>query len=166
MPASPQRRKRTVRPVEDVTDGVPGEVTEPEPAEVPEAFATRSKSQVRRVQAATTDPKVKLPPEQRAADTDDGLKAPLAGEYFRLEERIGLLPLMEWAAGLDQVNVMNSAQLAGWYRLLKAIVHPDDWDAFRRHATEKFCGDEELLAFQNAAIEAMTARPTKAPEAS
>lgn len=165
MPASPQRRKRTVRPVEDVTGDVPGEVTEPEaPEAVPEAFA--AKRQVRRVQSATADPKVKLPAGERAADTDNGVRAPLAGEYFRVVDAIGLLPLMEWAAGLDQVDVRNIGQLAGWYRLLKAIVHPDDWDAFRRHATEELCGDEELLAFQNAAIEAMTARPTGAPASS
>lgn len=160
----PARSKRAVRPVEDVTEELPFEDEAPEA--VPEAFAAKSRSQVRRVQAATADPKVKLPAGERAVDAEDGLRAPLAGEYFRIADSIGLLPLMEWAAGLDQVNIMNSGQLAGWYRLLKAIVHPDDWDAFRRHATEQMCNDEALLAFQNAAIEAMTARPTVAPASS
>ena len=50
--------------------------------------------------------------------------------------------------------------------LLQAIVLPEDWDAFKEHATEKRCLDIELYEFQNAAIEAMVARPTREPATS
>jgi hypothetical protein len=168
MPAAPRKpRTTTVKLVPDVEapeQAVPQDV-------IPEAFAAparkpRAKRQVRQLQSAATDPKVRLPQDKRAKEAKDGPVAQLAGEYFGLTETIGIMPLMEWAASVDAVDVRNVVQLASFYRLLKAIVIPEDWDRFKQHATDCKCTDEDLYAFQGAAIEAMSARPTKAPVAS
>lgn len=142
--------------------------------EVPEAFAApasraRSASQVRRVQEAAADAKTRLPKDQRAAERADGhIYAPIAGKQFRLSpDGIGLMPLMEWAAAQDgELDIANNAVLVSFYRVLKDLVHPDDWQAFRVHTRDERCNDEDFLNFQNAAIEALAARPTAEPAAS
>jgi hypothetical protein len=159
----PPRRTRTVapKPVEDVESDVLGGVPELPPP------ALRAKRQSRRVQAATADPKVRLPEGKRAAEKANGaLVAPVSGRYFVLQESLGLMPLMEWAAAQDEVDVNNQAQLAGLFRLLKDLVAPGEWGEFRAFTREAKCNDEDFLAFVNAAIEAIAARPTGVPAAS
>lgn len=140
--------------------------------DVPPALAARkprakSAAELRRVQEATADPKKRVPRAKRATEVADGvLRVPLAGKSFRLNETIGIMPLMEWAAALDVVDVKSVPQLASFYRLLKSLVHDEDWDAFREHATVSKCSDQDLLDYYSAAIEAMSARPTQAPAAS
>lgn len=157
MPASPQRRTRRVAPAE--TDEVLGE-----------AKATpvrKSASQLRRVQAATAEPKVRLPDGERGVEVDEGvLAAPIAGKMFRLQDSIGLMPLMEWAAATDEVDAGNQAQLAGLYRLLKDLVDPEEWNEFRAFTREGKTGDEDFIKFVNAAIEVIAARPTGEPASS
>jgi uncharacterized protein YbaR (Trm112 family) len=167
MPASPQRRTRSVAPVEDVEAPVLGD------PEVPGAFAApkrgrprgaKNAAQLRRVQEAAADEKVRLPAGQRAAEIADGeLAAPVAGRWFRLSDSIGLMPLMEWAAAREDVDAGNASTLVSFYRILQDIVHPDDWQAFKTYTREHKCNDEDLVAFQNAALEAIAARPTVAP---
>jgi hypothetical protein len=129
--------------------------------------ALRSKSQVRRLQAATADPKASLPARKRAVEPADGeLAAPIAGRYFRLSTAIGLMPLMEWAAATDDLDMSNGAQVLALYRLLRDIVDPADWAAFRSFTTEKKCDAKAFVDFQNAALEAIAARPTPEPAAS
>jgi hypothetical protein len=157
----PPRRTRTVapRPVDDVPlDGE--ENVKPD-------GRTRAARQVRRVQAATADDKVRLPAGERAVEVADGvITAELSGRSFRLAESIGLMPLMEWAAAQDDIDTRNSVALLGFYRVLQDLVHEDDWPDFRKHAREQKSTDKELVAFQNAAVEALAARPTEEPEAS
>lgn len=156
MPASPQRRTRRVSPRPET---VLGEAVDEAPA-----VLRRSTSQLRRVQAATADPKVRLPGEDRAVEVEDGvLTAAIGGRSFRLQETIGLMPLMEWAAATDEVDTGNATQLAGMFNLLKDVVDPEEWGAFRKHTRENKCGDEDFVKFVNAAIEAIAARPTGEP---
>jgi hypothetical protein len=134
---------------------------------VADAPARRSAAQLRRVQAATADPKVRLPVDERAVEVEDGvLAAPIAGRRFRLQETIGLMPLMEWAAATDEVDTGNQAQLAGLFNLLKDVVDTEDWTAFRKFTREEKCDDEDFVKFVNAAIEAIAARPTGEPATS
>ena len=159
MPASPQRRTRRVAPAEPVTD-----VPLPEDAPRPRS---KSASQLRRVQSATANEKVRLPEAKRAAEVADGqLAAPLAGRVFRIESSVGLMPLMEWAVARAETDTTNGIELLALYHILKDIVHPDDWDEFCKHARESKCGDQEFADFQNAALEAIAARPTRAPATS
>ena len=130
--------------------------------EIPPAL--RSKGQARRVQAATADPKARLPEGTRAAEVAEGqLAAPIAGRYFRLAAEIGLMPLMEWAAATDELDARNSTQVLALYRLLREVVHPDDWAEFRKFTTAEKCDGNALVSFQNAALEAHAARPTVPP---
>lgn len=152
----PPRRTRTVLPVED--DYLD---------EAPAHDERRPAAQARRVQAATADPKVRLPRGERAAESANGeLSAAIAGRHFRLADSIGLMPLMEWAAAQDEVDTRNASQLLGFYRVLQDLVHPAEWQAFKAFTREHKCDDTDFAAFQNAAMEALAARPTEAPEAS
>jgi hypothetical protein len=165
MPAA-VRRTRQVAPVPLPNDS---EAVQNEVPEVPAALQRRkpARAAARRVQAATSDAKVRLPEDKRAVEVADGeLRVPVAGRYFRVAEAVGIMPLMEWASALDTVDTRNISELASRFRLLKAIVHPEEWDEFRAHTTEAKCNGDVLMAFQNAAIEAMAARPTGAPAAS
>lgn len=178
MPASPARRPRRIVPADVVPEVDPAAAyaqatgQAPEVAEeVPAAFAPkprkpRAKSAARQVQAAVADPKTKLPEGKRVVETDEGPKAPLGDKYFRVVNKVGTMPLMEWASVADGSETSRLVQLASFHRLLKATVHPDDWDAFRKHATEQTYDDTPLYDFLNAAIEAMAARPTQEPATS
>jgi hypothetical protein len=164
MPAA-VRRTRQVAPVPLPNDSEAVQDTVPE---VPAALQRRKPARAaRRVQAATAEEKVRLPADERAVEVADGeLRVPVAGRYFRVVESIGIMPLMEWASALDSIDVRNVAELASRFRLLKALVHPEDWDEFRAYTTEAKSSGDDLLAFQNAAVEAMAARPTEEPAAS
>jgi hypothetical protein len=159
VPPTATRRTRTVRPAEDVSP-----VEEMAAAFGIEKPPAVRKRQARRVQAATADPKVRLPEDERAVEVADGeLSAPLAGHYFRLQESLGLMPLMEWAAATVEVDPDNQVQLAGLFNLLKDLVDPEDWAEFRKVSREAKSNDEDFVKFVNAAMEAIAARPTVAP---
>lgn len=140
--------------------------------EIPPAFAApaprRSASQVRRVQEATADPKTRLPRGKRAEEHVNGyLYAPIAGKDFRLSDGIGLMSLMEWAASQeDSLDSGNNKILVSFYRVLRDLVHADDWEEFRRYTRDAKCTDTDFIAFQDAAIEALAARPTEEPATS
>jgi hypothetical protein len=161
MPAQP--RTRVVAPVP---------LPAPEEARdaVPEAFAAKTvrKRQVRRAQMATADQKVALPPQERAAE-DPGtgdLKATIAGRTFRLSDRIGFMTVMEFAAIQADGELTDSVFALLMFRMMKDLVHPQEWDAFRAHTRDAKCSAADFTQFQNAALEAITARPTGAPAAS
>jgi hypothetical protein len=160
MPASPQRRTRRVAPAaaEELDELV---------QEVPAPLRSKSAAQLRRVQAATAEEKVRLPADERAVEIAEGvLTAPISGKLFRLQESVGLMPLMEWAAATEEVDTGNQAQLAGLFFLLKDVVDPEDWSEFRKYTREEKCNDEDFVKFVNAAIEAIAARPTGEPATS
>jgi hypothetical protein len=152
-----------VAPVPDEADL--GETLGTPVEEVPPALATKKRA-LRQVQAATADPEVRLPQEKRGIETQAGPKAPIKGKYFRLSDSIGLMPLMEWAASNEEVDARSANQLLGFYRVLQDLVHADDWLAFKKHTRESKCTDEDFIAFQNAAMEVLSARPTRQPATS
>ena len=161
MPSAPQPRTRVVVPLP--------EPEEDEQDAVPEAFAARPaarKRQVRRAQAAVADPKVSLPAEERAVEEDGELRVPIAGRYFRLSNGIGFMTLMEFAVSADDADPTSPARTRSFYYVLKDLVHEDDFAEFCRHTRDAKCSAEEFVTFQNAAIEALTARPTVAPASS
>jgi len=160
----PTRRTRSVPPAE-AEDARPVDELG-EALGVTEAPRVKARRQARRIQAATAEPAVRLPGEQRAVEDGSGLKAPIAGRYFRLSDSIGLMPLMEWAAAREDLDTADAAQLLGLYRILQDLVHPDDWAEFRAHTRLSKCDDEDFIAFQAAAMEAIAALPTKAPATS
>lgn len=172
--ATPVRRTRKVAPATPANDSVEDVTLPPDESAVAEAATElasptrvrRQGTQLRRVQAAVVDEKVRVPRAKRATETTEGISAPIKGRSFRLSEGIGLMPLMEWAASADEVDGTNSTRLASFFRVLRDLVHPDDWNAFRAYTREQKCSDADFIAFQNAAFEAIAARPTQEPAAS
>lgn len=158
MPAAAPRRTRQVAPSPE-----PEVLGAAEP-EVPAALRRKpARSAARRVQAATSDEKTRLPADKRALELTEGqLVAPIRGRYFKITDSLALMPLMEFAAATQDVDVDNQVQLASLFRVLKDIVDPEDWSEFRSFTTSEKCGADDFGAFQNAAIEAMAARPTGA----
>lgn len=159
MPAAAPRRTRQVAPSPE-----PEVLGTAEP-EAPAALRRKpARAAARRVQAATSEEKVRLPADKRAVEVADGeLVAPIKGRYFKISPTLALMPLMEFAAATQDVDVDNQVQLASLFRVLKNIVEPADWPEFRVFTTDERCGADDFLDFQNAAIEAMAARPTEAP---
>lgn len=136
------------------------------PSRAPAGNGRPRTTQLRRVQGATADPKVRLPVEESAVDTDEGMMVPAGDKVFHIQESIGLMPLMEWAVATEDVDAGNQGQLASMFRLLKDLVRPDEWMEFRTHTSEAKWGPDEFVKFINAAVEAIAARPTREPATS
>jgi hypothetical protein len=87
-----------------------------------------------------------------------------AGESFEVSDRIGLMPLLRFAhfarAGVDS-NEMEG--LASMYDILQQVIAESDWDRFQDHATEVRADEDELMGVIPAAIQLITARPTRQP---
>lgn len=119
------------------------------------------------LQLATQDQDARVPEEDRAVTVNnEEVVAPLCEKMFRIDLDTGLMPLMEWAAANDSENPENAPQLAALFYLLKDVVHPDDWDAFRKHARDSRAKGPDFVKFQNAAAEAIAAVPTEQPASS
>jgi hypothetical protein len=128
-----------------------------------------------RVQSAATDPGARLPAGEAAVERKPGLYVPListdedgreiAREEFRLSEFVNAMALMEWAAAGDGGDDENTAfeNLKAAYHVLEAIVARDEFPAFKRYARDPASkiGFKELVDFQNAAFEVLSANPTR-----
>jgi len=83
------------------------------------------------------------------------------GRMFRIADRIGLMPLAEFAyhanSGMDTGDI---GALAAIYEMLQDCIHPDDWAAFRRYAKEIKADTEDLMDTVNQTVELLTANPT------
>jgi hypothetical protein len=95
------------------------------------------------------------------------------GRQFRPADKIGFIPLMKFAALAKQGMSTDDASaeelmdmMATMYQLLKEAVHPDNWEAFEKHATAVHADPEQLLTVVQQAITVMTARPTSVPSGS
>ncbi len=174
-PAANPRRTRRVTLAEEVPDiaqyDPEAAAAEPEQDDAvsgtPVKTRRKPRSDLRRAQTAVIDDKVRVPRGKRAAETPAGdLMAPIRGRYFKLSKSVGLMPLMEWAAAREEVDASNVAQLLGFYRVLQDIVDPSDWLEFKQFCREEKCSDQDMIAFQNAAFEAIAAYPTEEPAAS
>jgi hypothetical protein len=119
------------------------------------------------IELATSDQEAQTPPGEHAVTPEDGRqRVPFKDELFLVDMDQGLMPLMEWSVANDSENPEMGPQLAALFYLLQDVVHPDDWDRFRRHARKTRAKTEDYLKFQNAAAEVITATPTGEPEAS
>lgn len=83
------------------------------------------------------------------------------GEKFAIADRVGLMPLMEFAyhanSGLDTSDM---EALAAIYEMLKDCIRPDEWDRFRAHAKKTKADAETLMPVVQQTVELLTARPT------
>jgi hypothetical protein len=90
------------------------------------------------------------------------VKAPvitLLGKDFRIADKVGLMPLLKFAAFSD-MSTQDSRALGAMYAMLRDCIHPDDWRAFEDHATDTKADADDLLDVITKAIEAIAGRPT------
>lgn len=123
----------------------------------------KEERELAKTQLASTDQKALVAVEDRAKEDEKGaLYVPLREDRFKLKpaEEVSLFPLMEWAAADEQ-----GANLAAVYRIIKSLVHDDDWSRFTRFAgsVKPRLEINEYVAFQNVAFEVLSANPTEQP---
>jgi hypothetical protein len=83
------------------------------------------------------------------------------GKDFRLAEKVGLMPLLSFAALAEAgVDTMDFRALATMYHLLQQIIHPDDWGRFQSHASEVRADADDLLGVVTLGLEAVSGRPS------
>lgn len=122
---------------------------------------TTGDTRAAKTQIRTADQTARLPRDDQSKEAPGGgLTAPLAGREFRLAENVGIMPIMEWAASGD-TDTSNTDGLRAVFYVLMDTVHEDDWADFRRHAREEKLEAPALIAFVNAALEALSGRPTE-----
>jgi hypothetical protein len=114
-----------------------------------------------KVQLASAD-------EEALAGTKADIKTGVVefkGEKFHVAEKIGAMPLLEWAAAAD-TDTEDPAALASILRMLEDVIHEDEWKKFRTHARKVKADADELLNVINAAMEIISGTPTEQPAGS
>jgi hypothetical protein len=83
------------------------------------------------------------------------------GRMFRIADRVGLLPLAEFAYHANSgMDTSDMGALAAIYEMLKDCIRPEEWDAFIRYGKEIKADVEDLMDVVNQTTELLTARPT------
>jgi hypothetical protein len=91
-----------------------------------------------------------------------GRTVTLAGKQFRIADKVGLMPLLKFAAFAD-VDTQDARALGAMYAMLRDCIHADDWRAFEDHATECKADADDLLDVISKAVELISGRPTGQP---
>jgi hypothetical protein len=84
----------------------------------------------------------------------------LAGEKFRLREKVGAMAMFKWSAAAD-MDTDNPKALAAIYAMIKSVILKEDWYAFETHALDEDSDAEELLDVVTKGLEIIGGRPTK-----
>ncbi len=83
------------------------------------------------------------------------------GRMFGIADRVGLLPLAEFAyhanSGMDTGDM---GAMAAIYEMLKDCIRKEEWPAFIRYGKEIKADVEDLMDVVNQTTELLTARPT------
>lgn len=111
------------------------------------------------VQEVLKDPDV-AKKDSAVEKTEEGLVGTIEGVKIRLQDTIGSMALMEWAASGDE-TIGSVAGLRAVYHVLEDLVHPDDWVLFRSTTRKAKTDAEKLFDFVNDAMEKISALPTK-----
>lgn len=81
---------------------------------------------------------------------------------FRLADRVGIMPLMQFARIARKGTRANDMDAMGsMLDFIEQAIHPDDWDDFVDWTTAVRADTEELLQFVRHAIGQISARPTQ-----
>lgn len=120
---------------------------------------------------------------------DDGDRIEFLGQKFRLADRVGLMPLLQFAnaskKGLDSDDMEG---LAAMYSLIRSVIHrpalfdeagqrqvdengqplrdESEWHRFSQLADDELAEGEDIMDFVSKAMEVMSARPRKPREVS
>lgn len=87
------------------------------------------------------------------------------GESFEVAEKVGLMPLMRFAAAAKRGAETESMDgLVAMYELIEQCVAPQDWERFQQHCIAQHADEDDLLEkFVPKAIEVISGRPTERP---
>ncbi len=113
-----------------------------------------------KVQLSTADQDARVAKDKRAKLEAEWGVAPLRDRDFALHKIPSVMALMEWSASSGGEGLLAA------FHVLEAIVHPDDFDEFRKFAREEDVDPQELSEFINAAMEVISGRPTVGPSGS
>lgn len=131
---------------------------------------TAADKQLALTQADATDADVKLSAEEveRVEDKPDGMYVELksaktgAEDEFRLQEDIGVMALMEWAAAGDgDKDESTFNNLKAVYHVLESIVDPEEFVRFRAFCRKQQVTFQEMVDFQNVCFEVISGNPTE-----
>jgi len=117
----------------------------------------------------------------------------LAGEDFRVAEKVGLMPLLKFSYAAN-LRADDERAYAAMYEILRDVILEDeppcgtcpgckaaapdpkaedcavadegDWDRFQKHAVDCKADADELLDVVSQAIKVISARPTESPSGS
>ncbi|MFC0504218.1 hypothetical protein [Micromonospora costi] len=93
-----------------------------------------------------------------------GEKVEFLGEWYRIAEKVGLMPLMRFAMTAKQGAKADDMEgLAAMYALIRDCIDPTDWDRFEDDATMKKAEADDLLKVVQDTIQILSARPTQRP---
>lgn len=84
---------------------------------------------------------------------------------FHVAEKIGAMPMLEWAGAAD-LDTDGPEGLAAIFRMLEDVIHEDEWKKFRTHARKTKADADELLDVINRGMEIVTGNPTEQPSGS
>lgn len=83
------------------------------------------------------------------------------GKAFRIADRVGLLPLAEFAYhAISGMDTSDMGAMAAIYEMLKDCIHPADWNKFRAYAKEIKADTDDLMEVVTQTTELLTANPT------
>lgn len=84
------------------------------------------------------------------------------GKAFGIADRVGLLPLAEFAYHANSgMDTSDMGALAAIYEMLKDCIRPEEWAAFNRYGKQIKADVEDLMDVINQTTELLTARPTE-----
>jgi hypothetical protein len=87
-----------------------------------------------------------------------------AGESFAVADKVGLMPLMQFAVlAKEGIDLYDADSLVAVYGVLRECIHAEDWERFEAHATKVHADDEDLMRVVANAIMVATTRPTSQP---
>lgn len=100
-------------------------------------------------------------------------KIEFMGSWFKVADSVGLMPLLEFAhassKGLDSTDMEG---LVALYAMIRDCIMDradcdcgcqDEWNRFRRHATDTKAQADDLMDLVKKCIELISARPTSQP---
>jgi hypothetical protein len=162
------------------------------PRELPAAYQARAQ---RAAEDAKTDPAAagrlrELQDEAGLAQVQAavegvirGDRVEFMGEWFRISDRVGVMPLMKFANAADaKLDTSDLAALSAMYDMLRDCIYggtesdtdpriaalkpgdkgydAGDWHKFERHAIRMKAGADDLMPVTQQVVEILTSRPT------
>jgi hypothetical protein len=86
------------------------------------------------------------------------------GSSFKVADKIGILPLMEFArAAEDGMDTTDMHALVTMYDMLQQCIDETDWSRWKQHALKVNTGPDEVFDVVKLSLEALTRRPTQRP---